>query len=147
VGFLDFIPRDAPTIADMRRQRTATPKSEMKTRLKEKTEKRTDESKAEREWRKVIWKRDEGKCRWCKRKVAKTIELIPERGECHHVVGRANQATRWEPRNGILVCASCHERLTGKVNEKHVLVAAKTYTLDGVQYPDASKAVQFKRVV
>lgn len=142
MGFLDRL----PTLADQRAKPCATPKHAIPTRLAEKEAKRKDDTKAEREWRKAVWKRDEGKCRWCKRKVAKTIELVAERGECHHVVGRANEATRWEPRNGMLLCKTCHERITGKVNEKHVVVASKFYTLDGVQYPDASKSVQFKRV-
>ena len=42
----------------------------------------------ERAWRAAIWQRDESRCRACARLVRKTIELVPERGECHHKHGR-----------------------------------------------------------
>lgn len=134
-----------PTMDEVPRR--AKQKAEIPTRLEEKEAKRKDETKAEQKWRAAIWRRDAGKCRWCRRHVAKTIELVAERGECHHIVGRANPDTRWEPRNGVLLCLSCHERITGKVNEKHIVVAAETYAIEGVEYPDGSKPVHFKRVV
>lgn len=126
--------------------RCAKPKGAEPSRLQVKAAKVKDDGKLEKAWLKAIWKRDGGKCRWCHRKVVKALALIPERGECHHAVPRENRVTRFDPRAALLLCASCHERLTGKVNERFVLVASKTFTVDGVSYPDASKAVRFKRI-
>lgn len=134
-----------PTLAEQ--GRCAKAKHEIPTRLEERQAKRNDDSKAEDAWRKAIWKRDKGKCRWCRRECLKTLELRPERGECHHVTPRENRATRWDARSSLLVCLACHQRLTGKVGgERFVVVAAKTFTVDGVQYPDCSGAVNFKRI-
>lgn len=134
-----------PTPEDM--GRWAKQKHAIPTRLEEKEAKRKDDSKAEDGWRKAIWRRDKGKCRWCRRECLKTLELRPERGECHHAVPRENRATRWDPRAALLVCKSDHERLTGKVGgERFVVVASKTFTVDGVQYPDCSAPVNFKRI-
>lgn len=127
--------------------RCAKPKGAEPSRLQVKAAKDKDGEKQEKAWRAAIWKRDQGLCRWCKRKVVKTIELVPERGECHHAVPRENRVTRFDPRAALLLCASDHERLTGKVNERFLLVASKTFTIDGVSYPDVSKPVSFKRIV
>ncbi len=136
-----------PTMAEVNQQRRAVPKHEIPTRLQEKTDERRDEKKAEERWRKELWARDKGHCRWCKRKVVKTLELLPERGERHHVVPRENRVTRWDARAALLVCLACHQRLTGKVGgERFVVVASKTFTVDGVQYPDCRKPVIYKRI-
>lgn len=105
-----------------------------------------DEAKEERAWKKAVWKRDGGKCRWCKRDVKKCLELAPERGECHHVSGRVVKEIRWDRRNGVLVCASCHERLTGKVAEKHKIESMHTFAADGIRYVNADKPIRFVRV-
>lgn len=128
------------------RPRCAKQKGEEKSRLQVKTEARKDDGKLEKAWRAAIWKRDGGTCRWCKRKVQRTIELVPERGECHHAVPRENRITRFDPRAALLLCASDHQRITGKVAEKFVLIASKTFAVDGVSYPDMSHPVRFKRV-
>lgn len=145
-NFLSFMDGE-PTLVDKQRLRYASPKGAAPSRLQVKAAKAKDESKDERAWKKAIWKRDAGKCRWCARKVLKCLDLTPERGECHHVVPRENRITRWDPRASLLLCASCHERITGKVNERFLLVASKTFAIEGVSYPDASKAVRFKRIV
>lgn len=82
----------------------------------------------------------------CQRKVRKCLELVNERGEVHHVSGRVVKAIRWDRRNGILLCATCHERVTGKVAEKHLIESKHTFTIDGVQYLNANKPVRFQRV-
>ena len=115
-------------------------------RLQVKAEAIKDERKEEAAWKKAVWKRDAGKCRWCHRAVIKCLETAPERGECHHVSGKVVKAIRWDRRNGLLVCATCHERLTGKVAEKHVIESKHTFTADDVRYINADKAVRFVRV-
>ena len=135
-----------PTLGEMPRggwnKNTPAP-----TRLQKKASEDRDERKQEAAWRKAVWARDGGHCRWCQREVRKCLDLVPTRGECHHVVPRANKATRWDPRAALLLCAACHQRITGKVKEKCVIVASSVFKVDGVEYPDASKRVRFKRVV
>lgn len=135
------------TSAEVNAVRRAVPKHEIPTRMAEKAENRVDDKKEEKRWRKEIWTRDKSACRWCRRKVVKAMDLLPERGECHHVVPRENRVTRWDSRAALLVCHACHERLTGKVGgERFVVVASKTFTVDLVQYPDCRRKVSFKRI-
>ena len=134
-----------PTLADLDRVRRATPKHEMTSRLTEKAESRKVEKKQERFWREAIWERDKGKCRWCRRQVVKSLALIPERGECHHITPREHRPTRWDARNGVLLCASDHMRITGAVGgEKATIIAGRTFSIDGREYPDASGPLNFK---
>lgn len=135
-----------PTLAELQATRRVTPKSAMRSRLDEKVEKSKAEDKDEAAWKRALWHRDRGKCRWCARKVQKTLTLCPERGECHHIHGRTIRAIRWDKRAGLLVCQSCHERLTGTVKEKHVIIPSKTFTVDEVAYADADFPVEFKRL-
>lgn len=97
-------------------------------------------------FRALVWARDKGCCRWCGRKVRKCLDLVPDRGEVHHLAGRVIAAIRFDRRNGLLLDAACHERVTGKVAEKHLIVASKTYTVDGVAYPNGDKKITFKRI-
>lgn len=134
-----------PTLADTPRGGWRDGKPEP-TRLQKKAAEDKDDRKAEAKWRAEVWKRDGGCCRWCHREVRRCLELVPTRGEVHHVSGRVVRAIRWDRRNGLLVCATCHERLTGKVAEKHVIESRHTYAIDGIAYIDADKPVRFKRV-
>jgi hypothetical protein len=136
-----------PTLAELEQTRRATPKGAEPSRLQRKVAAQKDETKDEQRWKAAVWKRDGGLCRWCKRKVRKCLELVPERGDVHHVSGRVVKAIRWRRENGLLLCASCHERITGKVAEKCVIVPTKTFTEDGVAYANADRAVRFKRIV
>ena len=140
MGFLDSL----PTLGDMPRR--AVQKGVEPSRLQTKTAKATDERKDEERWKKAVWKRDECQCRWCRRKVRKCLELAPDRGECHHISGHIVKEIRWDRRKGVLLCAACHERVTGKVAEKHVIVAKHTFTADEIAYINGDKPLQFKRV-
>lgn len=126
--------------------RIAKPKGAEPSRLQVKAAKAKDETKEEARWKREVWKRDDGKCRWCGRKCVKALDLIPERGEVHHVSGRVVKAIRWDRRNGLLLDAACHERLTGKVAEKFLIHSKHTFSVDGVQYINADKPVRYQRV-
>jgi hypothetical protein len=139
----DFLAQ-LPTLADQ--DRCAKPKGAEPSRLQRKVADAKDERKEEAAWKKAIWSRDDGVCRWCHRAVRRCLELVPDRGECHHVSGRVVRDIRWDRRNGLLVCAACHERLTGKVAEKHVITSKHTFTVDGIAYINADKPVRFQRV-
>lgn len=143
---LDISSLNLSTMDEVNADKRATPKGAEPSRLQVKEAKRADESKEESRWRKEVWKRDQGVCRWCGRKVVKAIELINERGECHHVSGRVVRAIRWDRRNGILLCAADHERLTGKVAEKFLIHSKHTFTVDEIAYINADKPVKFQRV-
>jgi hypothetical protein len=140
--------KNLPTLAEL----NARPRAEQKgkgaepSRLQVKTAKAKDESKAEAKWKAAIWKRDDGKCRWCRRAVRKCLELVADRGECHHVSGRVVREIRWDVRNGALFCASCHERLTGTVGEKHLITSKHTFSADGIAYINADKPFRYQRV-
>lgn len=142
MGFFESL----PTMAEVNAVRRAQPKGATPSRLQVKVAKGKDDGKLEKAWRAAIWKRDGGKCRWCHRKVQRVLDLIPERAECHHAVPRENRVTRFDPRAALLLCQMDHSRLTGKVNERFVLVASKTFTVDGVEYPDMTQPVRFKRI-
>lgn len=92
-----------------------------------------------------VFTRDKGHCRCCKRKVSKTISRVPDRAEVHHIHGRRGDL-RHEPRAAVLLCCECHEKVTGKVNAKLVIVASKTFHIRGQIYTDATFPITFERV-
>lgn len=135
-----------PTLAEQQAKHAYRPQPKGASRLQAHAQAAKAEATAEARWKREVWIRDRGCCRWCKRKVVKTIALVPERGECHHISGRVVPAFRYDRRNGLLVCLACHERLTGMVNEKHVVVPTKMFRVDGVAYTNADHAVMFTRI-
>lgn len=141
----DFL-ANVPTVDQVAAARRGQPIPKGPSRLDVKEAKAVDESKAEARWKKTVWARDKGRCRCCKTRVEKTIELIPERGEVHHVKGREHKPTRWDPRNGLLLCKRDHDRVTGAVNDKLVIIATKFFTIAGAKYIDARARVGFKKV-
>lgn len=136
-----------PTLAEVEASRKGKPILKGESRLQRTVKEDRDEGKEEKRWKKDVWTRDHGRCRWCRRKVEKIIDRKPERAETHHVSGRVVLAIKWDRRNGLLLCLSCHERVTGKVNERFVIVPKKTFTVEGIAYANADKPVTFKRVV
>lgn len=126
--------------------RAAIPKAELVTRRDEnKIARRLDERMLEK-WRKAVTKRDGMICRWCRCIVIATVECQPNQAQTHHATPREHRPTRYDVRNGIRVCGTCHDRLTGTVGEKAILVAERTFVLDGREYPDMSGPVNFKRI-
>lgn len=135
---------DLPTLDA--RGRCATPKHAMTTTREDTGRERKLDERELAKWRKGVTKRDGMICRWCRREVVATLENIPTQAQTHHATPREHRPTRYDVRNGIRLCGTCHDRVTGTVGEKAIIVALKTFTLDGREYPDMSKAVQFKRV-
>ncbi|MCR4341902.1 MAG: hypothetical protein NUW01_18655 [Gemmatimonadaceae bacterium] len=131
------------TLVDQQKVRRATPKHEMTTRLSEKGAAIADEKKQEAAWKKGVWKRDDGKCRVCHCHVKKTLTFEPKQGHCHHIKERAHKPTRWDVRNGLLVCMEDHERI--EHNKLIPLQAAKhLFTVGTTQYLNGSQPMQFK---
>lgn len=125
------------------RPRMAMPKG--KSRLEERVEKKPLTVVDEKAFKATVWKRDRDRCRCCGRKVRKCLERVPERGEVNHIHGRIGDL-RFEDRSAILLCCSCHEKVTGRVNEKVVIEATKTFKIRDKEYTDARSPVVFRKV-
>lgn len=93
----------------------------------------------------AVWLRDKSRCRCCGRKVLKVLGLVPEAGHVHHIHGRGKDL-RFEVRSALLACAVCHQKVTGRVNEKWIIIATVTFTMREHTYTDATFPVVFQRV-
>lgn len=120
----------------------AVPKG--KTRLEEIVATRKLTTVTEKDFRRDVWARDKNLCRCCGRKVQQVLGRVPERGEVHHIHGRVGDL-RFDVRSAILLCLTCHERVTGKVNQHRLLVVpSKTFTIRQGTFTDATYPVKFK---
>lgn len=128
---------------EVRRLSQKCPKG--KSQLQEATDEKRLTLIDERAFKKTVWDRDGGHCPCCRRKVIKSLTKSKERAEVHHIHGRGKDL-RFEPRAAILVCATCHERLTGKVNDRLAIVASKTFRIRQDEFTDATYAVKFEKV-
>lgn len=64
-----------------------------------------------REFRRAVWARDKGQCWYCHRRVRRTIEMHPLRGEVHHLRGRrCAPEHRYDPRHAVLLCLEHHQQ-------------------------------------
>jgi hypothetical protein len=133
-----------PTLAEFNAKPRACPKG--KTRLQEHIEARPMVKVNEKDFKTAVWLRDKSKCRCCGRKVIKTMSRVPERGEVNHIHGRGKDL-RFEVKAGILMCLQCHEKFTGRVGEKWILIATATFQMREHTYTDATFPVRFERVV
>jgi len=135
-----------PTAAEVAADRQGKPlwKSPI-TRLDAKTAADKDDAKLLDQWRKAVRFRDRGRCRCCGVKTVTTIDRDPKRGEAHHIVTRADAAVRTDPRNGLWLCLSCHQRLQGRGRRLHVVgKASQLFTAaNGKSYLDATYALTF----
>lgn len=135
--------RDLPTMAEIAAHRPiGLPKGP--SRLQEaKTEKKITVVD-ERAFKRAVWAADCGCCRKCGRAVIKTLALVPTRGEVHHLHGRRGDL-RFESKAAILVCSECHEKLTGRVNERWIAVGTTFWELKGATLIDARAPITFQR--
>lgn len=134
---------NVPSVAEVAAQRPrAQPKG--KSRLQETIEARPITKVDEKAFKAEVWKRDKHRCRKCGRKLTKTLSRVPERGEVHHIHGRGKDL-RFEVRAALLLCLEDHERVTGKVNEKWIIVPTKTFTMRTETYTDATYPVVFRK--
>ncbi len=124
-----------PTLAEV----NAKPRSCWKHDIEQRSDKNAKDDRqdkaAEGRWKREIWKRDKHLCRCCDKHVEKSLDLMPNRGECHHLAGRADKSVRWDVRNGILTCHDCHEAI------EHNEIAV----LQGRTYLDGDKKLKFKK--
>jgi len=119
-------------------------KFEMKTRLDEREDAKKLTAVDQQQFVGIVWKRDQSHCRCCGRKVVKTIERVKARGEVHHVHGRAGDL-RFDDRFALLLCAKCHQRVTGRVNDKVLIIPSVTIEIKGRPLTDARAQVEFRK--
>ena len=69
---------------------------------------REREAKAQA-FRSAVWKRDEGRCQVCSRRVIHTLELVANAGHVHHRRGRrVAPGDRYVVHEAVLLCGRCH---------------------------------------
>ena len=129
-----------PTLAAVQAARVGKAIAKGKTRLEAQVSADRTDALAERAFRAAVWKRDQGKCRVCGCRVVRTLTVTPKRGDVHHIAPRAVRAVRFDPRNGLLVCAMDHERL-----QQHRLhmYASSLFWVNNKEYVDAGGHIMF----
>lgn len=89
--------------------------------------------------------RDQWRCRICGIRVRKTMELVPDRAEHHHLTPRSlAPALVHDPRNVALVCALDHTKLT---RHELTVIADQLFTFEGHEYPSAEGLLRFEKVI
>lgn len=132
-----------PTLAEVEADRVGKSFPKGQTRLQETVAARPLTKVTDKDFRHEVWTRDKHRCRCCDRQVQQIIGRVPERGECHHIHGRSGDL-RFESKTALLLCLTCHERVTGKVNDKLVIVQTKFVEIKGEKYTDARAKVMFR---
>lgn len=142
----DFLAKRLPTKDEIDAERRAVPNWKPPTRVEDMITERALTVVDDRQFKKEVWKRDGYRCRCCGRPVVRTPARIPERGEVHHVHGRGGDL-RFEVRAALLLCLKCHERVTGRVNDRLAIIGSKFFTVRGERYIDARAPVRFEKIV
>ena len=110
--------------------------------IERKATKRDDDAKLAA-WALAVKERDGWKCRKTKKKLTRTRRLDPLRAEAHHIEPRANEATRYDVRNGITLSAVVHEAVE---HNKLRIVGTMWFVIAGKRYIDARFPVKFEVV-
>lgn len=133
-----------PTLAEVAAARKG-PLPKQKSRLEVKAEAKPLTRVDEQAFRSEVIKRDGMRCRMCGKNVVKTLARVPERLEIHHIHGRTGDL-RFDSRAALVLDAKCHEKVTGRVAEKWIITATKTFTTRQGTFTDARAKVGFERV-
>ena len=110
-----------PTLAEQSSRLAFKPKPKGKSRLEQMADVKPLTVVDEKAFKKDVRARDGKTCRKCGCRVKVQMERDPRRAEIHHLHGRRGDF-RFDSRFAIQVCMTCHEGLTGKVNEKWITV-------------------------
>lgn len=143
----DYVPiwLRTPSLVETRAKGHEGPITKGKSRLEQAVAAKPLVKVTDAQFKKIVRERDRMRCRRCGRKVIVTMDRDPLRCEVHHVHGRVG-VLRHEDRCALVLCCACHEKVTGKVNEKLIIVATKTLVIDGRTLTDARAKVTFERV-
>lgn len=100
-------------------------------------------------WRNACGERDKQRCRCCGRKVEKSIAATPKQRQTHHLTRRAKfKALLTDVRNGLTLCKKCHERVTGRVNDKLFVTqkAGDMFVHEGISLLNGDNPVTFEEM-
>ena len=136
---------DLPTLAEVQAARAGKPIEIGPSRLQVRMAEARDERRLNHTFRAAVWTRDRSRCRCCGRLVSRRLARVPERGEVHHLHSRIG-ARRRDVRTAVLVCLACHERVTGKVDERWAITGTAWFEEDGQPWIDATYPVECKRI-
>lgn len=136
---------DLPTLADVEASRVGKPLPKGKSRLELTEAEKPLTIIDARKFKADVWTRDYSHCRRCLGRVRKCLARVADRGEVHHIHGKIGDLL-FEVRAAILLCLHCHELVTGRVNERWIIVATQTFVLHEREYTDATFPVTFERV-
>lgn len=134
-----------PTLAEISAERAFKPQPKGKSRLEVQVDAKPLTVVDEKAFKKEIRERDGKTCRYCGVKVLYQLARHPRRAENHHLHGRRGDF-RHDARFALQACATCHEKLTGKVNEKWRTVGTVFVDIKGQSCIDARFPVTFERV-
>lgn len=113
------------------RPRCAVQKWALKTRLEEHTDKDALDVGRLETWKREVYTFAKYRCLCCGITVKRTLKLVANRAEAHHIERRSNKATRYDVRNGVCLCLECHGKVTRFelriVGVTFFVVQARTY--------------------
>src|ERR1051325_611026 len=138
---------DLPTVEEARALRPVKQKWELPDRAEENQAKDLIDERALAKWRNRVYALDKNICRCCGCTVKRSMKLLPDRAEAHHVEGREDAAVRYDVRNGLTLSHRDHTRVTGMVNDKLRIVGTKFFTIAGKRYINAREPVIFRKAV
>ena len=146
MGVADFVNLDkVPTLQRQAVERVGKPIEKGASRSEVKAKDDADDERKLDAWRTGVYSRDEYFCRCCRKKVHRTLEMVPDQANAHHIVGRAVKLVRYDIRNGVTLCRKCHERVTGAVNDKLVVLGTKVFVIGARKFIDATARLIFKK--
>jgi hypothetical protein len=108
--------------------------------IERKATKRDDDAKLAA-WALAVKERDGWKCRKTKKKLLRTRRLDPLRAEAHHIASRADEAVRYDPRNGITLSMIVHQDVE---QNKLRIVGTQWFVVGGKRYIDGRHPVKFE---
>lgn len=135
------------TLVEAQNVRRAVPKHALATKLDRAVAKKIARQMDEKQlaaWALAVKERDGWKDRYTDKKVKRTMDLDPLRGESHHCEPRENEDTRYDVRNGLCLSFETHDAV-----ERHrlLIVGTKYFSLNGKRYIDCTYPVRFRKVI
>ena len=139
------MPPKCPTMDEVAADRVGKPIPKGPSRLQQSTAAKKLRIVGEAAFKREVRERDKWRCRRCERTVKALMTRSPERAEVHHLHGRRGDL-RFDARAALLLCLECHELVTGRVNERWIILPTQTFTTRHGEYTDARAKVNFERV-
>lgn len=134
-----------PTLAEVSAQRAGRPQLKGASRLEQQQAETKLTVVDEKAFLAAVRTRDKLRCRKCGRKVVVQLARAANRCEVHHLHSRLG-VLRFEDRCALCLCASCHEQLSGKVNQRWLARGTAWIDIEGQPRIDARALVLFERI-